>query len=103
MGCRGMDVAVYPSMIPNESVHSQNTRPILEPLRADAIRDELVPISLDERVREFEASLITWALTACRGNKSRAARLLTIKRSTLGDRIHRCGLDYPAVVGEERR
>jgi DNA-binding protein Fis len=26
------------------------------------------------------------------GNKSKAARLLQIKRSTLGDRINRCGL-----------
>jgi transcriptional regulator with GAF, ATPase, and Fis domain len=50
------------------------------------------PISLDERVREFEASLIKWALTTSRGNKSKAARLLGVKRSTLGDRIQRAGL-----------
>jgi DNA-binding NtrC family response regulator len=52
------------------------------------------PISLDGRLRELEARLITWALTASRGNKSRAAALLQIKRSTLGDRIRRCGLDH---------
>ena len=50
------------------------------------------PISLDDRVREYEASLISWALGVSHGNKSKAARLLQIKRSTLGDRINRCGL-----------
>jgi DNA-binding NtrC family response regulator len=50
------------------------------------------PISLDDRLRELEASLISWALTVSRGNKSKAARLLQVKRSTLGDRINRCGL-----------
>jgi|KBSMisStaDraftv2_1062788.scaffolds.fasta_scaffold12395_8 DNA-binding NtrC family response regulator len=50
-------------------------------------------ISLDDRVREFESSLIRWALRATHGNKSRAAALLQIKRSTLGDRIVRCGLN----------
>ncbi len=50
------------------------------------------PISLDGRLRELEASLITWALKVSKGNKSRAAELLKIKRSTLGDRIRHCGL-----------
>jgi DNA-binding NtrC family response regulator len=50
------------------------------------------PISLDERLRRVEASLIGWALKMSKGNKSKAARLLQIKRSTLGDRINRCGL-----------
>ena len=50
------------------------------------------PISLDERLREVEANLIGWALKVSGGNKSRAAELLQIKRSTLGDRINRCGL-----------
>jgi transcriptional regulator with GAF, ATPase, and Fis domain len=51
-----------------------------------------VPISLDDRLREVEATLIGWALKVSGGNKSRAAELLQIKRSTLGDRINRCGL-----------
>jgi DNA-binding NtrC family response regulator len=51
-----------------------------------------VPISLDDRLREVEALLIGWALKVSRGNKSRAAELLNVKRSTLGDRINRCGL-----------
>jgi len=50
------------------------------------------PISLDDRIRDLEASLIGWALKVSHGNKSRAAELLQIKRSTLGDRINRCGL-----------
>jgi DNA-binding NtrC family response regulator len=51
------------------------------------------PIGLDERLRDLESSLITWALKVSNGNKSRAAELLQIKRSTLGDRITRCGLN----------
>jgi transcriptional regulator with GAF, ATPase, and Fis domain len=49
-------------------------------------------ISLDDRLREVETSLINWALKVSKSNKSRAAELLNIKRSTLGDRIARCGL-----------
>jgi DNA-binding NtrC family response regulator len=50
------------------------------------------PVALDEHLRALESSLISWALNASRGNKSKAAELLQIKRSTLGDRIKRCGL-----------
>ena len=52
-------------------------------------------ISLDDRLREVETNLIGWALKVAEGNKSRAAELLNIKRSTLGDRIARCGLAEP--------
>ena len=55
-------------------------------------RADAAPISLDDRLREVEANLIGWALKVSGGNKSRAAELLQIKRSTLGDRINRCGL-----------
>jgi DNA-binding NtrC family response regulator len=53
---------------------------------------EATPISLDDRLRELEANLISWALHVTGGNKSRAAALLKVKRSTLGDRINRCGI-----------
>jgi DNA-binding NtrC family response regulator len=53
-------------------------------------------VSLDARLEEVEAHLISWALDASHGNKSRAADLLRIKRSTLGDRIRRLGLDRHA-------
>jgi DNA-binding NtrC family response regulator len=56
---------------------------------------DAAPISLDDRLREVEANLIGWALKVSGGNKSRAAELLQIKRSTLGDRITRCGLRTP--------
>jgi DNA-binding NtrC family response regulator len=51
-----------------------------------------VPISLDDRIRQLETALIGAALTTTGGNKSRAAALLQIKRSTLLDRISRCKL-----------
>ena len=57
-----------------------------------AVPAEAASISLDERLREVESNLISWALKVSDGNKSRAAELLSIKRSTLGDRIARCGL-----------
>lgn len=50
-------------------------------------------ISLDDRLREVETTLIRWALDASHGNKSKAAAMLQVKRSTLGDRIRHCGLD----------
>ena len=59
---------------------------------AASVPQETAPISLDDRLREVEANLIRWALKVSNGNKSRAAELLQIKRSTLGDRINRCGL-----------
>jgi transcriptional regulator with PAS, ATPase and Fis domain len=52
-------------------------------------------ISLDDRLKEVESNLIGWALKVADGNKSKAAELLNIKRSTLGDRIARCGLIEP--------
>ena len=52
-------------------------------------------ISLDDRLKEVESNLIGWALKVADGNKSKAAELLSIKRSTLGDRIARCGLMEP--------
>jgi two-component system response regulator AtoC len=60
-----------------------------------ALPSEPVPVDLDERLREIESSLIAWALRITGGNKSRAAELLRVKRSTLGDRINRCGLGRP--------
>ena len=53
-------------------------------------------VSLDGRLHEVETHLISWALKASHGNKSRAAELLRIKRSTLGDRIRKLGLDHEA-------
>jgi transcriptional regulator with PAS, ATPase and Fis domain len=63
--------------------------------------NEAAPIALDQRLREVESNLITWALKVSNGNKSRAAELLQIKRSTLGDRIARCGIGKPAAGENE--
>lgn len=63
-----------------------------QPLPSDSC-DPLHPVSLDDRLHDVEANLITSALRASGGNKSKAAELLQIKRSTLGDRIRRLGLD----------
>jgi transcriptional regulator with PAS, ATPase and Fis domain len=51
-------------------------------------------ISLDDRLKDVESSLIGWALKVSGGNKSRAAELLSVKRSTLGDRIKKLGLGH---------
>jgi len=73
--------------------HISEERDMIENERIEAGEpDGARTISLDDRLREVEASLIAWALTVSRGNKSKAAKLLQIKRSTLGDRINRCGL-----------
>jgi two-component system, NtrC family, response regulator len=58
-------------------------------------------ISLDDRLKEVESNLIGWALKVADGNKSKAAELLNIKRSTLGDRITRCGLGEASAPSEE--
>jgi len=68
---------------------SGSTVPAAADLAAPA---DATSISLDDRLREVESNLISWALKVSDGNKSRAAELLSIKRSTLGDRIARCGL-----------
>ncbi|MBP1607665.1 MAG: two component, sigma54 specific, transcriptional regulator, Fis family, partial [Acidobacteria bacterium] len=53
-------------------------------------------VSLDDRLREVETNLISWALKVSGGNKSKAAELLQIKRSTLGDRIKKLDLAHLA-------
>ena len=65
-----------------------------QPLSFDSC-DPSHPVSLDDRLHDVEANLIAWALRSSGGNKSKAAELLQIKRSTLGDRIRRLGLDEP--------
>jgi transcriptional regulator with GAF, ATPase, and Fis domain len=68
---------------------------------SSAAPQETTPVSLDDRIRDLEANLIGWALKVSNGNKSRAAELLRIKRSTLGDRINRCGLGRVEIIGTE--
>ena len=68
-------------------------QPLDATVTSPVLPQQAAPIALDDRLRELESNLITWALKVSNGNKSRAAELLQIKRSTLGDRIVRCGLD----------
>ena len=56
-------------------------------------------VSLDDRLKEVESNLISWALKVSGGNKSKAAELLNIKRSTPGDRIKKLELTH-LEVGE---
>lgn len=58
--------------------------------------------SLDERLAQVESQMITAALRTAHGNKSRAAELLRIKRSTLGDRIRKLGLADPDAAPAAR-
>jgi DNA-binding NtrC family response regulator len=58
-----------------------------------AVADDM-PISLYERIHAVEVASISWALKATGGNKSRAAALLNVKRSTLGDRIKKLDLGH---------
>ena len=67
-----------------------------------SLPQQAASISLDDRMREVEANLIGWALKVSHGNKSRAAELLQIKRSTLGDRINRCGLGGPHLTAGDK-
>lgn len=51
--------------------------------------DAMMPIDLDGRLNDLESGLLAWALEKAEGNKSKAALLLTISRSTFGDRLSR--------------
>jgi two-component system response regulator AtoC len=74
---------------------SMTTLSLTPELPAPAAADPSAPdgsVFLDDRIRELERRLISWALKASHGNKSKAAALLHIKRSTLSGRIQRCRL-----------
>jgi transcriptional regulator with PAS, ATPase and Fis domain len=68
--------------------YAQDQEPIVE------THNHPSAISLDDRLKEVESNLISWALKVSGGNKSKAAELLNIKRSTLGDRIKKLGLGH---------
>jgi two-component system, NtrC family, response regulator len=74
------------------TVFFQKTTSAQAPVAADL--ESSAGLSLDDRIREVETNLISWALKASGGNKSKAATLLKVKRSTLGDRISKLGLDH---------
>jgi two-component system, NtrC family, response regulator len=93
VGCVSAGILFRAGALPGEPVATIAATPVpLETTPMAAPLDRVTPIALDDRVREFESNLISWALRVSKGNKSRAAELLQVKRSTLGDRIERCGL-----------
>ncbi|MFP5378840.1 MAG: sigma-54 interaction domain-containing protein [Vicinamibacteria bacterium] len=68
--------------------HAEEAQPIVETHAHPS------SVSLDDRLKDVELNLISWALKVTSGNKSKAAELLQIKRSTLGDRIKKLGLQH---------
>ena len=78
LGCLGASLLFPPAVAPTARADDVDTA-------------SAAGVPLDEYLRRVEARLISEALATSRGNKSRAARILGVKRSTLGDRIARCG------------
>jgi DNA-binding NtrC family response regulator len=60
----------------------------------DASLTPVPSASLYERIHAVEVASIVWALRETGGNKSKAAALLNVKRSTLGDRIKKLDLGH---------
>lgn len=96
VGCLGASV-LFPPVEGVERVGAPTsaaatTSPSRGPARVAGGAQTYAGLPLDERLLKIEAEIIMAALSETRGNKSAAARRLGIKRSTLGDRIIRCGL-----------
>jgi DNA-binding NtrC family response regulator len=49
-------------------------------------------VDLPATIREVEEGLIRWAMRSSDGNQARAAQLLGVPRTTLRDRLARCGI-----------
>ncbi len=62
--------------------------------------DQSSPGTLFDRMEQFERQLITDALLAAGGNKSKAARLLGIHEATVRTKLKRYGLESAAVSAE---
>jgi transcriptional regulator with GAF, ATPase, and Fis domain len=88
--CATVRVGCMPASLLWQSTSGASVRPL--PPATPALPAAPRHLSLDARLQEVETHLIGWALRTSHGNKSKAAELLRIKRSTLGDRIRRLGL-----------
>jgi len=60
----------------------------------DIAQPDASAVSLSDRIHAVEVASIAWALRETGGNKSKAAALLHVKRSTLGDRIKKLHLGH---------
>jgi DNA-binding NtrC family response regulator len=99
--CRQVRCGCMPSSVLFHVDPSPGTPALASPPDGAAPREGSGIISLDEHLGKVEASLIDWALAASDGNKSKAAELLLISRSTLGDRIRRLRRN-PGSVSADR-
>lgn len=98
--CGRVRAGCVPVRVLLNSCVSESVDPVRETPRAaeDAtVRHGPLSVSLDDRLREVECNLISWALRATRGNKSKAADLLMVKRSTLSGRLQKCGCEPAAL------
>jgi DNA-binding NtrC family response regulator len=77
-----------------DAAATRQPEPTLVPGVAEGPAGAIGHVSMHERIQAVETGLISWALNATGGNKSKAARLLKVKRSTLGDRIKKLGLRH---------
>ncbi len=73
-------------------------------LLSEIERMEEVPIgkrtlNFYEEVKNFERSLIEQALSSARGNQTKAARMLGMKKSTLNDKIRVYNISMTQFVG----
>jgi len=101
VGCLGASV-LFPSaedLAAMEAGPSDLEHPRSRATRATANARSFAELPLDERLRRIEAEIIAAVLAEVGGNKSKAALRLGIKRSTLGDRITRCGLREAEPAG----
>lgn len=81
-GCLSVEMLIQP---PRMLAPARPAAVVLE----DQDVDTTLPIDLDGRLNDLESSLLAWALEKAEGNKSKAALLLTVSRSTFGDRLAR--------------
>ena len=90
-GCVPASILFHRSV---SAVRPNDPAPTVEAIDAAAGSSEAGQVSLYERIQAVEVASIAWALRATGGNKSKAAALLNVKRSTLGDRIKKLDLGH---------
>jgi DNA-binding NtrC family response regulator len=76
-----------------------STDPMPEGLAASLAPNQVVPLLIGSTVGEIERELVLQTLIRCKGNRTRAARLLGVSVRTLRNKIHRYsadGIDVPA-------
>jgi DNA-binding NtrC family response regulator len=62
-------------------------------MTAETVEQSEWDLSLEERLRVYESSLIREALYKTGGNRNKAAALLQVPRRTLAHKLHALGLE----------